>query len=132
MNGDGVTMYGLAVEHTLKDLTVWNGNNGRTYFDQSELPYGVTQSEFCDPGYAGYRVAEGVTSHGGWGVGVYSFFRDHECMAASGIVTPTALEKYFVNPLTVKLSGNGGISHVINQRGAAAVGNVTSVQYVCP
>ena len=36
VHGDDVTMYGLAVEHTLQDLTVWNGR-GRTFFYQSEL-----------------------------------------------------------------------------------------------
>lgn len=77
VDGDDVTMYGLAVEHTTKDLTVWNGERGATYFYQSELPYGATQAEFGDAGYCGYRVAPHVKQHGGWGVGVYSFFRDN-------------------------------------------------------
>ena len=38
VEGDGVTFYGLAVEHTLKDLTKWSGEDGRTIFYQSELP----------------------------------------------------------------------------------------------
>ena len=38
VDGDDVTMYGLAVEHTEQDLTVWRGERGRTYFYQSELP----------------------------------------------------------------------------------------------
>jgi len=29
--GDDVTAYGLAVEHTLKDLVQWGGNGGQTY-----------------------------------------------------------------------------------------------------
>jgi hypothetical protein len=37
----------------LKDLTVWSGENGRTYFYQSELPYCVSQAEFGAPGYTG-------------------------------------------------------------------------------
>jgi len=45
--------YGLAVEHAEQDLTVWNGERGRTYFYQSELPYGVTQADYGDKGYAG-------------------------------------------------------------------------------
>lgn len=57
VDGDDVTMYSLAVEHTLKDLTVWNGERGRTYFYQSELPYGVTQAQFGDPGCAQARQA---------------------------------------------------------------------------
>eukprot|EP00966_Prymnesium_polylepis_P007919 182407-Prymnesium_polylepis.1 len=42
VDGDDVTMYGLAVEHTEEDLTLLNGERGQTYFYQSELPYGVT------------------------------------------------------------------------------------------
>ncbi len=39
VSGDSVTAYGLAVEHTLNDLVQWNGNDGATYFYQSELPW---------------------------------------------------------------------------------------------
>ena len=35
--------YGLAVEHTLGDLTRWHGERGATYFYQSEMPYDATQ-----------------------------------------------------------------------------------------
>ena len=123
--------YGLAVEHTYKDLTLWNGERGRTYFYQSELPYGATQPQFGDPGYAGYRVASGVQAHGGWGVGVYAFYRDHNVTTESGIVCPSALESSFVNPLTVFLNGNGGIKHVMNDKGDGSFGPETSVNYVC-
>jgi hypothetical protein len=44
INGDNVTGYGLACEHTLGNLLEWNGENGRTYFYQSEFPYDVNQS----------------------------------------------------------------------------------------
>ena len=36
IDGNDVTMYGLAVEHTEKDLTIWNGENG--------LPISTNQS----------------------------------------------------------------------------------------
>ena len=39
----------------------------------AQLPYGVTQAEFGDPGYTGYRVNASVTSHDAWGVGVYTY-----------------------------------------------------------
>ena len=131
VNGDDVTMYGLAVEHTQKDLTLWRGERGATYFYQSELPYGVTQAQFGDPGYVGYRVADDVTSHRAFGVGVYSYFRDHTVNVASGIACPTALESSFVHSLSVKLNGHGGIMHVINDKGDASIGNTTSINYVC-
>lgn len=131
VDGDDVTMFGLAVEHTLSDLAVWNGERGRTYFYQSELPYDATQAQFGDPGYCGYRVASHVREHAGWGVGVYSFFRDHNVTVESGIVCPASLARNFVAPLSVFLNGNGGIRHVINGEGDASFGPGTSVNYAC-
>ena len=119
------------MEHTTKDLTVWNGERGKTYFYQSELPYSATAAEFGAPGYCGYRVAPHVKEHGGWGVGVYSFFRDHNVTVQSGIVCPAALEKSFVAPLAVFLNGHGGFRHVLNDKGHASFGPATSVNYVC-
>merc|ERR1719203_2162327 len=60
VNGNDVTMYALMVEHTLNDLTQWNGQRGATYFYQSEMPYDVTQANYGDKGYVGYRVADSV------------------------------------------------------------------------
>jgi hypothetical protein len=76
-------------------------------------------------------VASNVTAHNAWGVGVYSNFVYHDVTTPSGIVCPPALEKNFVNPLTVKLSGYGGITHIVNDKGTAAGGNKTSVNYLC-
>ena len=131
VDGDDVTFYGLAVEHAEQDLTVWNGERGATYFYQSELPYGVTQSEYGDPGYAGYRVAESVKAHQAYGTGVYCFFRDHVVNVTSAIVAPAALESSFVNPLTVFLNGNGGIRHILNDKGNFSFGPQTAVNYLC-
>ena len=39
VNGNNVTIYGLFVEHHQQYQTLWNGNWGRVYFYQSELPY---------------------------------------------------------------------------------------------
>eukprot|EP01084_Bolivina_argentea_P150173 262272_1 len=77
-NGNNITTYGLAVEHTLGDLVQWNGNNGKCYFYQSELPYDVTQQNYGDKGYVGFRVNNSVTSFEGYGIGVYSYFRDYD------------------------------------------------------
>ena len=49
----------------------------------------------------------------------------------SGIVCPKALEKNFIAPLCVKLAQLGGLTHVINDLGAACMGNKTTVEYVC-
>lgn len=131
VTGDDVTMYGLAIEHNLEDQLQWSGENGQTYFFQSELPYGVTQEEYGTPGYAGYRVNSTVTKHTAYGAGVYSFFRDHAVSVTSGIVCPKALEKSFVAPLSVFLNGNGGIEHVINDVGDAVNKGTPQVSYVC-
>ena len=56
VEGAHVTAYGLAVEHTLEDQVQWTGEDGQVFFFQAELPYDVTQQEFGDAGYAGYRV----------------------------------------------------------------------------
>ena len=50
VDGDDVTAYGLAVEHTDQDQVVWRGERGRTYFYQCELPYDVNQTMFGDKG----------------------------------------------------------------------------------
>lgn len=39
VNGDHVTAYGLAAEHTLEHIVDWKGDYGATYFYQAELLY---------------------------------------------------------------------------------------------
>lgn len=60
INGDNVTGYGLAVEHTLGHMLEWNGENGESYFFQSEYPYDVTQENYGDKGFAAYKVGDDV------------------------------------------------------------------------
>merc|ERR1712193_88368 len=84
---------------------------------QAEMPYGVTQADFGDMGYTGYRVADSVTSHKGYGVGVYHFFRDNKVTVKTGIVAPASLVSSFVAPLAVRLNGMGTMQHIINELG---------------
>jgi len=130
VNGDDVTLYGLAVEHTLKDMTEWNGENGRLYFYQSEYPYDVTQQNFGDRGYVSYKVADSVQQHQAWGVGVYSYFRDHTVIVNSGIKAPTGKCIHFTNSVSVFLTGKGQISHVINNVGNRVISG-HGQEYVC-
>ena len=52
------------------------GEAGRVYFYQNELPYDVDQEAFGDKHYAGYRVASSVQRHEAQGVGeVLTWFR---------------------------------------------------------
>ena len=79
VNGNDVTMYALMCEHFREYQTIWNGENGRLYFYQSELPYDViNQESWIAPnganGYASYKVSDHVRVHEAWGLGVYSCF----------------------------------------------------------
>jgi hypothetical protein len=88
VNGDNVTGYGLACEHTLGDMLVWNGDNGKSYFYQSEFPYDVTQANYGDKGYVAYKVGDNVNNHQAYGTGAYSFFRDNYVTVDNGISVP--------------------------------------------
>jgi hypothetical protein len=122
VNGNNVTMYGLFVEHYQEYQTVWNGNGGRTYFFQNEMPYdppnqgawmnGATQ------GWAAYKVGTSVTSHEAWGLGSYCFFdKDHSVAAERAFEVPDNNGVRFHNVVTVSLGGIGTITHVINNAG---------------
>jgi len=117
VNGSGVRAYGLFSEHSLGDLVQWNGENGETYFYQSELPYDVTQSNYADKGYHGYRVGDSVKNHKGWGICVYSYFRDNWVMMDTAIKVPTSSGIQLTNSFTKFLNGKGGINHVVNGEG---------------
>lgn len=129
VSGDDVTMYGLAVEHTQRELTQWAGERGTTVFYQSELPYEVDASQWPSD-WTGYRVNETVEAHNAYGVGVYTFFRDHEVTVDTAIRAPDGVVGSFVAPLAVKLNGNGGANHVLNALGDPVL-QTTDISYVC-
>jgi len=130
VNGNDVTTYGLAVEHNLHDQVVWNGERGQSYFYQAELPYDVTQANFGNPGYVGYRVNSNVQNHQSWGAGVYCFFRDNVVYVNDGIATGSSSGVVFTSPFTKFLNGNGQITHVINNKGSP-VNSGSGISYVC-
>lgn len=130
INGDNVTGYGLACEHTLGDMLVWNGENGSSYFYQSEFPYDVTQANYGDKGFVAYKVADNVTKHNAYGIGAYSFFRDSAVTVENGISAPNAPGVTFTNSLSVFLNGYGQINHVINGLGSASSAS-SGQNYVC-
>lgn len=125
INGDCVTMYGLFVEHFHEYQTIWNGNYGRLYFYQSEIPYDVPNQASWKShdgtvnGYASYKVADDVTSHEAYGLGIYSFHRDATIDLANAAEVPDADNVSIHNICSVMLAGNPGISHVINGKGNA-------------
>merc|ERR1712087_530062 len=115
VNGDSVMAYGLKVERTLNNLVEWNGEKGACYMFQSEFPYDVNQAQFGDPGYNAFRVDDSVTQFEGYGMGMYSFFRDNDVTVKNAIQAPQGAQGVqFTNVMTVFLSGTGEITHVIN------------------
>ncbi len=133
VNGDNVTLYGLFVEHTQEYQTVWNGNGGRVYFYQSEMPYDPPSQEAWKHGevngYASYKVADNVTTHEAWGLGVYCVFYAAPVVAENAIETPPAPGVKMRHMVTIRLSGrpNSGINHVINGKGAPVITTRKSV-----
>ena len=129
VNGNNVTIYGLFNEHHEEYQTLWNGNGGRVYFYQSEMPYDVpNQSSWMSGktnGYASYKVADTVTSHEAWGLGVYAYFRDAAVKANSAIEAPAVAGVKFHNLTTVWLNGHAGseITHIINDIGGRVFAN---------
>jgi hypothetical protein len=122
VNGDQVTIYGLFVEHHQQFQVIWNGNGGRTYFYQSEIPYdppnqGSYRSAPGTNGWASYKVADAVTSHEAWGLGVYSVFQQSGVVLSRAIETPRRASVRFHDMITVCLADKGEISHVINDAG---------------
>lgn len=135
VNGDSVTCYCLMIEHSLKELCVWNGHHGRVLFIQSELAYDVGDGgETWD--YPGLRV----TGRGfyGAGLGFYSFFsKTHEATeehpaVSSAVVVPE--DAVIDSAMTVFLNsedGGGVIRGVINGRGQPTDGASPGIPSWC-
>jgi len=122
VNGNNVTIYGLFVEHHQEFQVLWNGNGGRTYFYQSEIPYDPPdQASYTSAtgvnGWASYKVADSVTSHEAWGLGVYSVFRHPDVVLSRAIEVPRAPGVKFHHMITVALDNLGEISNVIDDAG---------------
>ena len=122
VNGNNVTAYGLFVEHHQQFQVLWNGNGGRTYFYQSEIPYDPTdQASFTSAagvnGWASYKVADAVSTHEAWGLGIYSVFRHPNVVLTRAIEVPQSPGVRFHSMITVALDDKGEISNVIDNSG---------------
>jgi hypothetical protein len=128
VNGSGVTMYGLAVEHFQSFQTMWNGNGGHVFFYQSEFPYDPPDQASWQHGgvngYASYKVADSVTSHSGIGMGVYCTFQAGVVVADDAFEVPVAAGVNLNHLVTIWLSGVTGsaINHIVGRTGAGPVG----------
>ena len=94
VNGDNVTMLGLFSEHHQASNVLWNGNEGKTYFYQSELAYDAPKDWQCADlpigmmvGCPSYTVGENVTSHTGYGLSAYTYFQQ-DVMISTGFLAP--------------------------------------------
>src|SRR5208282_6789014 len=74
-------------------------------------------------GWASYKVADSVTSHEAWGLGVYSVFIYPDVTLTHAIETPKNPQIKFHDIITVALGDHGEISHVIDNTGAATAMN---------
>jgi len=124
VNGNNVTVYGLFVEHHQQFQVLWNGNGGRTYFYQSEIPYDPpNQASYTSAasvnGWASYKVADGVTSHQAWGLGIYSVFLQPEVVLTRAIEVPRAPGVKFHHMITVALGKLGAIYNLIDDAGGS-------------
>ncbi len=123
VNGDDVTIYGLFNEHFQEYQTLWNGNKGRVYFYQSEMPYDPpTVSSWNHDGvngYASYKVSDGVKSHEAWGLGIYNVFYDAPVIVDNAIETPSWLENSIHHKIIFWLNGNKEsiVKSIINGKG---------------
>jgi len=122
VNGNDVTIYGLFVEHHQQFQVVWNGNGGRTYFYQSEIPYdppdqpSYTSAKGTN-GWASYKVSDSVTTHEAWGLGIYSVFEEPHVVLSRAIEVPRTPGVRFHHIITVALGNLGEISNVIDDIG---------------
>lgn len=135
VNGDNVNVYGLFCEHFQKHQTLWNGENSKMYFYQSELPYDVpTQADWMSHdgtknGFASYKVADHVEKHEAFGLGVYEvFIYTGEKMNLESAIEVSAGTKVFhacTNHLSGDNTNSGTITHVVNESGGSVGKGIT-------
>ena len=125
VNGENVTVYGLFNEHFQEYQTLWNGNNGRVYFYQSEMPYDPPTADAWQHngtnGYASYKVSDQVKTHEAWGIGIYNVFYNAPVVVDNAIETPFALENNIHHKIIYWLNGNKEsiVKSIINGKGGS-------------
>jgi hypothetical protein len=122
VNGSHVTAYGLFVEHHQQFQVLWNGDYGRTYFYQSEIPYDPPNQARWNSapgtkGWASYKVANSVKHHQAWGLGIYSVFTYPGVVLGHAIEVPNTPGVRFHHIISVALGHHGAIENVIDNTG---------------
>lgn len=128
VTGDDVLIYALMVEHFQEYQTIWEGENGKVVFYQCEIPYDVPDQEQwlshdgAVNGFSSYKVEDTVERHAAYGLGIYLYNRDAEVELYSAMEVPEKSEEIRVHHIcTVMITGNPGITHIINEQGDAVV-----------
>lgn len=120
VNGNDVTATGLFVEHFQEYNLVWNGDRGRVYFFQNELPYEPpSQEEWTADdgtlGWAAYKVNPDVAEHELWCGGVYCYNRNNpDVVTTNGFEAPNREGVTLNHIYTRNLSGPGTIKNIVN------------------
>jgi hypothetical protein len=121
VNGDDVLATGLFVEHYQKYEVIWNGNGGETIMFQNEMPYDPPDQAAWRHkgvlGFASYKVADGVTTHQGYGLGVYCFFNVNPSIHATrAFEVPDTPGVQLHDILDLSIAA-GQIDHIVNDTG---------------
>jgi hypothetical protein len=125
VNGNDVTIYGLFVEHHEQYQTLWNGNGGQVYFYQCELPYDAPSQDSWSHdginGYAAYKVADSVTNHQAYGLGIYGVFTKTTTKCFNAVETPASIGIDLHHAVDIWITGQSGteITHILNGSGNA-------------
>ena len=131
VNGNDVITYALMVEHFKKHETVWNGNRGKIYMYQCEIPYDVPSQEVwmshdnTKQGYASITVSPDVTDFDARGIGIYLLNRHAEVNLESPVEVPDAEGVRIENICTVMIGGFPGMSHIVNDKGKPVMKGVS-------
>ncbi len=126
VDGNDVVMYALMVEHFEGYQTVWNGNGGRVYMYQSEIPYDVPDQALWKShdgtvnGFASFKVGDGAEDFLAVGLGVYLVNRLIAAELFSAMEVPDKPGVKVHHICTIMLTEKPGITHLVNAHGKAA------------
>lgn len=146
VNGDNVNCYALFNEHFQEYNTLWNGENGATYFYQNETAYDpISQEAWMNHdgttnGYSSYKVANKVDTHYAVGLGIYNVFiftgpgydaMDVQIQLDSGIEVPNKKGVLIENACMQTFAKDDGvlqkINHIVNDTGKGVASGVDKV-----
>lgn len=127
VNGDNVITYALMVEHFEEYQTIWNGDGGRIYMYQCEIPYDVPAQnvwmshDSTVDGYASIHVDDAVNDFYATGLGIYLYNRDAQVNLHTAVEMPDKDGVRIENICTVMLTGYPGMEHIVNDSGDSVV-----------